>query len=231
MGKKIAIIGGGGKTTSMLALSKYLSSKRVLLTTTTHIVPVEPPECREFLPDPEEMQLFMALQKPGVVCSGHLGAWGKLCSLPIPMLKNAAEAADWTLCEADGANRMPLKLHNGGEPVIPGETDILLIVAGLSAIQKPVCRAIHRFELNPWWKEQSLKSVTGEDLLVCIREAVAVSKVPKDRIRILLNQQDMLEKPQLGNELAERLQNEGYRARAGSMMKDPESLCAWIIES
>ena len=229
MGKIIAIVGGGGKTTSMMSLSRYLSGQRVLLTTTTHIVPVEPPECREFLPDPEEMQLFTALQKPGVVCSGHLGAWGKLCGLSIPMLRNAAAAADWTLCEADGAHRMPLKLHNGGEPVIPANTDLLLIVAGLSAIHKPVCRAIHRFELNPWWKEQSLKEVTGEDLLLCIRETVAVSKVPKDRVKILLNQQDMLEKPQMGNELAERLQNEGYRACAGSMKTEPEKLCAWII--
>ena len=229
MGNTIAVVGGGGKTTSMLALSKYLSDHRVLMTTTTHIVPVEPPECREFLPDPNETQLFMALQKPGVVCSGKLGAWGKLCSLPIPMLKNAAAAADWTVCEADGANRMPLKLHNGGEPVIPGPTDILLVVAGLSALQKPVCRAIHRFELNPWWKEQSLKEVTGEDLLLCIRETVAVSKVPKEKVRILLNQQDLLEKPHVGDQLAERLQNEGYRCRAGSMLQEPEKLCSWIL--
>ena len=231
MGKMISIIGAGGKTTSMLAISKYLSDKRVLMTTTTHILPVEPPQSRELLKKPQREDLMRALCAPGIVCAGIPVPSGKLCGLPSVMLEEAGAMADYTVCEADSAHGMPLKLHQNGEPVIPKTTDICLIVAGLSALGRSVCRSIHQFELNPWWKEQSLKEVTEEDFLICIREAAAVSRMPREKICILLNQTDALPKFNNARKLAQQLQEEGFRCREGSMAQAPEELIPWILDT
>ena len=60
----IAIIGAGGKTTAMMTLARALESQRVLVTTTTHIYPVLPPESRELLVNPTSEELRRALEKP-----------------------------------------------------------------------------------------------------------------------------------------------------------------------
>ena len=49
----IGVIGAGGKSTACLRAAQALSDRSVLLTTTTHIYPVEPPACRVLLIDPE----------------------------------------------------------------------------------------------------------------------------------------------------------------------------------
>ena len=46
----ISIIGAGGKTTALLTLAQALSDRRVLLTTSTHIYPVAPPDSRASRP-------------------------------------------------------------------------------------------------------------------------------------------------------------------------------------
>ena len=152
MGRIIAIIGGGGKTTSMCAVAKHLEKSSVHMTTTTHIFPVYPPESRVLLLDPSKRQLLDALSQPGIVCAGVPDKQSKirrLCSFSPDLLSCAADCADWVIYEADRANRRPLKLHQTTEPVIPKNTGLCLIVVGLSALGRPVSETIHRYHLNP----------------------------------------------------------------------------------
>ena len=120
----IAIIGSGGKTTAMLTLAKACPSQRVLVTTTTHIYPVSPPESRELLVNPDPEQLQAALSRPGIVCAGMAAKEGKLSGLPEDLFSQGRSWADLTLCEADGSRQHPLKLHKEGEPVIPAGCDL-----------------------------------------------------------------------------------------------------------
>ena len=129
----ISIIGAGGKTTALLTLAQAFSGCRVLLTTSTHIYPVAPPDSRALLIDPEADELLVALSVPGVVCAGASASAGKLGALAPDLFRQAVRAADVTLCEADGAHRLPLKLHRADEPVVPLDSSLCLIVAGLSA--------------------------------------------------------------------------------------------------
>ena len=62
----LSIIGAGGKTTALLALARALAGQRVLLTTSTHIYPVAPPQSRALLIDPDADELLDALRIPGV---------------------------------------------------------------------------------------------------------------------------------------------------------------------
>ena len=72
----LAVIGAGGKTTALRALARSLSGRRVLLTTTTHIQPIAPPETRALLIDPDEAALRDALAAPGAVCAGAAASAG-----------------------------------------------------------------------------------------------------------------------------------------------------------
>ena len=223
MGKLIAVIGSGGKTTSMLTLAKSMEHQRVLISTTTHIAPVEPPVCRVFLPDPTRQQLLEALEKPGIVCAGRVSGQKKLSALDEDLLREAVQAADLTICEADGSKRLPLKLHRTFEPVIPGDTGDCLIVAGLSALGRTVGETVHCCEQNPDWAPERI--VGPEEILFCIRDSIARVPLPKERIHILLNQLDTHE----AGEILEPLQAEGWDCRAASLLGQENFLRNWLM--
>ena len=232
MGKTIAIIGGGGKTTSLLAISQYLQKDPVLMTTTTHILPVSPPTVREYLSDPTNTQLLKSLSEPGIVCAGREEALPehiRLCPLPDPLLDLGRDTAARTVCEADGAARLPLKLHKPTEPVIPENSDLCLLVFGLSALGKPISETVHRYALNPQWAEAPETTVTSRELEFCLRENIRVTGMEKEKLRILLNQKDSLPDPSQAEALARKLTREGYQAMAGSMQSDPEPILTWLF--
>ena len=55
--------------------------------------------------------------------------------------------ADVVLVEADGSKRLPLKYPNASEPVIPDNTDEIIVVCGLNAIGQKAKDVCHRLEL------------------------------------------------------------------------------------
>ena len=233
MGRILAIIGGGGKTTSMCAISRHLEQSAVLMTTTTHILPVAPPESRVLLFDPDEQQLREALSQPGIVCAGVLeekNGVSRFCSLDPELLKRAGEFADWVVCEADGANRRPLKLHKETEPVIPRNTDRCLIVLGLSALGKPVSQAVHRYDRNPLWAANPGMPVTPEVLFSCILENIAVTGLPNEKLYVLLNQADTLDDPKVAEGLVREVEKTGISCMAGSMRDDPLPILNWFLK-
>ena len=230
MGKVIAVIGAGGKTTTLLTLGNYLKERRVLLTTTTHIYPIVPPTSRELLQDPTEEQLLYSLSQPGIVCAGQRVSEKKLSGLSGDLLEKAAAIADWTICEADGARMHPMKLHRDGEPVIPENTDLCVIVAGLSAMGKTVLQAIHRYDRNPLWRENPGILVDTEEMLFCLEEATKKVPVSCRQIRILLNQLDGTADPEKGRAIEWILNEKGFPCRAGSLQKQGRELSRWLLE-
>jgi len=195
-----AVMGAGGKTTTCLHAAKALSSGRVLLTTTTHIYPVEPPVCRELLIDPEEERLLQALEKTGIVCAGSRSKAGKLSCLPSDVLQAAAAKADTVIYEADGAAGRPLKLHRPTEPVFLPDTELCIVVAGLSALGQTVSEAVHCYELNEEWKNDPHRVVGEEEFLYCLRENIRLAR-ESGGVLVLLNQSDTLTEPEVGRRL------------------------------
>ena len=106
---------------------------RVLLTTSTHIYPVAPPDSRALLIAPEADELLDALASPGIVCAGRAATDASRVRSRLTCSGRLSAQRDITLCEADGAHHLPLKLHRADEPVVPLESDLCLIIAGLSA--------------------------------------------------------------------------------------------------
>lgn len=226
----IAAIGAGGKTTTMRTLARHFRNRSVLFTTTTHIFPLNQEECRLFLPDPQPKQLLKELELPGVICTGSLVKLGKLAALPASLLEQAIDRAQVTLYEADGANRLPLKLHREGEPVVLPRTDRCVVVAGLSALGAPIQNVVHRWQLDPSWAQTPDRPVDADVFIRCILDAVKTARLPRERFRILLNQADTLKTPQAADHILEALQAESLSCRLGSLAQSPDFLPGWVLE-
>ncbi len=222
--KRIALIGSGGKTTALSLLARQSPEKSLLVTTTTHIFPMEPPACRVCLADPTPLELAAALEIPGIVCAGSKAKEGKLGILPAQVLASGCSAQ--ILYEADGSRHLPLKLHRPGEPVILPQTGRCVVIAGLSALGKPVDQAVHRYQLT--WAREPRRTVGTGEFLHCVLETIASSGIPHDRLRIFLNQLDALQDPSPAEALRRALEARGLNARAGSLQDAPEDFYAWV---
>lgn len=148
IGDVIALVGGGGKTTSLLALglAGRRRSVKTLLTTTTQM----------FFPDGlpvifgneqgeaviqllrTETVVFWADKREGPKVKGVCPEI--LCRLPL--------SETVTVIEADGAKGKPLKGHRDYEPVIPSCTTLVVPVVGLDGVGQPLSEeTVHRPEL------------------------------------------------------------------------------------
>lgn len=226
MGLKIAVIGAGGKTTAMKLIAKQNERYAVLLTTTTRIFPMTPPQCRVCLIDPTGEEVENALSVPGIVCAGTQAGEGKLG----PLSPAFFSGADLTIYEGDGSKGLPLKLHREGEPVILPGTDWCLIVAGLSAWGKPVGETVHCYELYDEWKKDPQRRVGSLEILGCVLETAEASGLPKEKVKVYLNQADALSDRSQAEALAAALTAQGLDARWGSLEGESRDLLAWLQE-
>jgi molybdenum cofactor cytidylyltransferase len=142
-GDVVALIGAGGKTSTMVGLGYELAELgwRVLATTTTRIaadklslIPgtVTPHEgaaaISTALTDHRFVFLYDSVQDDTII--GPDPAW-------IPRLLDTVDSDVW-LVEADGAEGLPLKAPYDDEPIIPPETTLVIPVASLSVLGKPL---------------------------------------------------------------------------------------------
>ena len=224
----IAVLGAGGKTTAVRSLAHRLCGFSVLWTTTTHIYPAAPEDCRLRLASPTAAQLSAALAAPGVVCAG-VPAGEKWTALPPEVFAAGCRAADYVLCEADGAHRLPLKLHRPDEPVLPAETTRALIVVGLSALSRPVEEVVHRYALHSAWAKAPRTPVGVEELCFCAREAAARCPLPQKNIRLLFNQAGDTMHNEAGRQAAAALSRQGFDCRVGALEKEHAFLAPWVL--
>lgn len=142
----IAVVGGGGKTSLIFRLMEELVSigKTVIVTTTTHMV-YEPE--RPFVENGDidgvrkDLQIYHYTVAASLDCSK-----GKIGCLSEEKLEELRGLSDVLLIEADGAKRLPLKVPEEWEPVIPELVDLLIGVVGMDALGEPIQKTCHRVE-------------------------------------------------------------------------------------
>ena len=133
-----ALIGGGGKTSTMIALAEELRMKgSVVVCTSTHI---RKPEQYPYLP-----RLRDPVSLGQVVSTGRFD--GNKLSAPEQSFSELADLSDYVLVEADGSRQLPLKAHASHEPVIPEGSGTVLVVIGIDGLGKPIRDVAHRPEL------------------------------------------------------------------------------------
>ncbi len=137
-----ALIGGGGKTSLMLALAQELKAGgSVIICTTTRIYP---PESIETLTGADSDGILAALRENDVVCIGEM--YGEKLGPSNMPITELTSLADYVIAEADGSKGLPLKVHAEHEPVIPDGAKVIYVI-GADGIGRPIAEAAHRPEL------------------------------------------------------------------------------------
>ncbi len=135
----ITVVGAGGKTSYIRrrAAEAVKKGQKVAVTTTTHIW--NPPA-----DDPLRQAgvIFIGTPVPG----REKNMPGKLGELPEGEYKRLCADFDLILVEGDGAHCMPMKIPGENEPVIPANTDEIVVVMGSHAIGRAAGTVCHRFE-------------------------------------------------------------------------------------
>ena len=117
------------------------------------------------------------------------------------------QLADIVLIEADGSRRMPCKAPAAHEPVLLPQCDIVLAVAGVSAMGKPLEKGCFRAELA-----QQILRVPGNTVLtptllakLLASESGGKKAVGERRFYAVLNQVDTEEQAALARQTADIL--------------------------
>lgn len=140
----VAVIGSGGKTSLIGRLCTELSdSGRVIFTTTTHIM--RPADMAVACSLGDLDSLLGASVNP--ICIGSVMPDNpKKMSSPNVSIEALELRTDYVLVEADGSKMLPVKAHKSYEPVIPKNSNRVIIVVGLSGIGMRVCEGVHRVD-------------------------------------------------------------------------------------
>jgi molybdenum cofactor cytidylyltransferase len=150
----LCAVGGGGKTALIERLAREYEAvgQRVILTTTTRVLPPGPGG-RPLLTTPDLSELLRRLARPprlSPLVGAGLGDDGKLLPIP-PDWAAALRDLAWVgavLVEADGAARRPLKAPAPWEPVLPASASLVVAVAGLEAQGAALdAHSVHRPEI------------------------------------------------------------------------------------
>ncbi len=215
----ISITGGGGKTSLMFHLARQLahSGKRVLTTTTTKIL-VPSAEQSETLLISQDPEVIIHHAKTHAVAGVHVSAASaqmphtdKLKGFPPDAISTFEDSGvfDWIVVEADGAARKSLKAPAVHEPVIPGNSTIVIAVAGLEVLGRPLSEElVFRSELAGELMQLSQgETITVPALTRLFAHPAGLFKgtPPKARRFIFLNKADSAELQQKGAAVALQL--------------------------
>ncbi len=156
---RLALVGAGGKTTTLFQLGQALVAsgqvRTALLTTTTHLGTwqVQAADHHVVVEHAAQVEALGADLPAGVlVCTGPAEAGGEMDRLPglapqaLDALVRLADAhALPLLLEADGSRMRPLKAPAAHEPAILPWVEQVVVVAGLSGLGQPLsAETVHR---------------------------------------------------------------------------------------
>ena len=210
-GKVIAFVGAGGKTTAVFQLARELPQP-VLVTTTTHLGAWQIPladhhiivhqisdiDHYEFhdvtlITDSIQADRVVSI-KQDILC--WLCAFTKTHAIKL-------------LIEADGSRQKALKAPDKHEPAIPDFADVVIVVAGLSGLGKPLNEdSVHRPQLFSTLSGLALNdSITSDSSIrVLTQPNGGLKNIPSDARRIVfLNQADTSESQSIGGKMSASL--------------------------
>ena len=173
-GKIISIVGGGGKTSTLLQMGFELADKgkKCILTTTTKMYPVE-----------------IALPS-NISVKGKLNKAGKL-SVP-DNIDELPDECDYLIIEADGSSGLPIKMPESHEPAIYDNSDQVIAVVGMKGIRRPIGEVCHRSHLVcDFLKKNPDELIDEDDVAKIIMSPEGLKKNVGNRDYIvILNQAD-----------------------------------------
>lgn len=225
-GKKhtICLVGGGGKTTVMyeLAAAWAACGRKVLVLTSTHILC---PADGSFAADVPAVHNLWQQRRYAVIGTPELST-GKLTAPPQDLYEALQLQADVILCEADGSRHHPCKVPAEYEPVLLPDSDIVLAVAGMDALDHSLAQACQRPQPAAELLGCSLDSVIDAQMLVALllSEQGARKNVGTRTYYIVLNKCDLIKAAQQ-EEMLRLLVGEGIDERRIWLRERGDSKC------
>ncbi len=153
----VAIVGGGGKTTVLyrLAGETVAAGGKAIVTGTTRFTPPEAVELPAAVLSERTDELMAGLREalrrePLVVAGAGWGNQGRIMPVePEAVAQMAAiDGVAVVVAEADGSAGRPFKAPAAHEPVVAPSTTLLLTVAGLDVVGRPLdAEYVHRPEV------------------------------------------------------------------------------------
>ena len=141
---KVALVGAGGKTTTLFALARSLEGS-VILTNSAHLGRSQAAyaDYHVIVESREEVDKIFASLGDGVtLITGIERESGRLIGLTPDVLTQVYSHAERlnlpVIIEADGSRMRPLKAPAEHEPPIPEWVDSVIVVCGLSGLGKPL---------------------------------------------------------------------------------------------
>ncbi len=223
----IALVGGGGKTTNLYALAHQArqAGKRVIVTTSTHMMP----HPSLFLTDtsrPDTLQELLA--RYGIVTVGHLSREDKMTGADD--LAACKAVADVVLVEADGARLRPLKAPADHEPVIPPQADAVLAVCGMDCLGGTLGTICHRPERVSALLDKPLDGViTPSDVAkILLSETGSRKNAGGLPFRCVLNKADTEARRAGAEEIAALLEQAGVTAAITCYTEEEQGGLCWF---
>ena len=221
-GEVVALVGGGGKTTTMFVLARELAGRGrgVLATTTTRILRPTTDQAPCLLIESTLDGLLSRLPRclerhPLAVLGSGLDSDGKVLGIdpdwvgPLLGLTGVGNI----IIEADGAAGRPFKAPRSHEPVIPGRCDLVVPVVGIEAVGRVLDeKRVHRADRVAALASMDLgQSVTAEVVaLVLLHPEGNIKGAPVGaRVVPLINKVDDDTLRDSARELARRLLERG----------------------
>lgn len=224
----IALVGGGGKTTTLWSMGKELArSARTIVTSTTKAGAPPPGVPLVFWDEGSSPVALLApvaaaLEKSSLIAVGSAIRKERLQSVPAAVadyLFTDCEAA-YVLNEADGARMLPFKAPAEYEPALALTTTLAIIVVGLDALRRPIADgSLHRPE-----RIVALTGANIGDRLVPNHVAMIArhylrkiaNSAPEARAGVLINKADVATGASDISDLASAITNLGLSAVAAA---------------
>jgi len=197
---RVAIVGGGGKTTTMFALAREYPSP-VIIAATAHMAIEQMALADQHfsVASPNDVAAFEANLPPGVTFfTGPINDKGKTTGLTAETVRIVMDLADRhhapLFIEADGSKCLPLKAPAEHEPPIPDFVDTVIYVVGLSGLGKALNdETVHRPDRYSRLSGLALgEAITPDAIAKVLRDPIGgLKNVPPSARKIaLLNQAD-----------------------------------------
>jgi len=208
----ICFTGAGGKTTALFQLARQSKEKLILATATTHMGTWQTTLADHHIIVPENTYSIKLPVEGLMLITGEVKD-----NRTQPISNNAL---NWIhaysqenkiplFIEADGSRQKPIKAPAEHEPPIPEFADMVVCVAGLSGLQKPLNEDnIHRPEIFSKLTGLAMnKTVSPENLINYLAHPQgALKNIPSSAKKIaLLNQADTPQLQSIGSQMAKKL--------------------------
>jgi molybdenum cofactor cytidylyltransferase len=235
---RIAIVGGGGKSTAMFQLTHQIPGL-VWATTTTHLGTdqLDYTDQHYIISEPEEIDLPRLKACKSTLITGMFTLDYRLRGPDPEVMEDLLRIANMEgislVIEADGARSCPLKAPAEHEPVIPGWAKLVIVVVGLSALGKP-------FNADWIYRPELFANLTGAKLgepismqqitKMLVQPEGGLKNIPSSAVKVaLFNQADTPELRELAGDAVGELLAGGYDPVViGALQSAPDELEVFI---